>query len=463
MRMRFQHWLARKHPGPARYLTVAPFPLQGRPPSIHLVDNQQDELMVSYSAQHHPIDKLPPELLGEIFMRCLPQRCWKPHSPKVHEAPMLLCQICSYWRELALSLPMLWSSFSANLGHRIRAGHVSLIQSWIERSCDQPLFLDLDLRSSDSLMSCMLRLYLANMHRWGNAAFSIDDSSVGDLLAISEGNTHLLESFGINASECTTKAINEISSIFLSFPNLRRLRWYGNSTPTALLGMSFSTLTHIKLLCPLPLNECIRFIARCLQLRDIELDDVEPSSASLTLPIVTLPHLASLYVKNGVSELLDHFTLPSLRSLNFPRLNLQTFENFVSRSSCKLESFYLGDFVRLAEEEVIRCLRMPCLQSLHELGIHARGLTDRTVALLHYSGSEANSKGNILPHLRVFSIETCKTTDGVFSDMIASRWRPAQGGSPASLQWISVSFEGTQHKIDHSRLQEFAAGGLTVS
>jgi hypothetical protein len=183
--------------------------------------------------------------------------------------------------------------------------------------------------------------------------------------------------------------------------------------------------------------------------------------------MVTLPHLSSLTVGNGfrVSEMLDYFTLPSLRSFDYPGVDIQKFEDLVTRSSCKLETFILNDFFDPIEDEIIYCLAMPYFQSLCELSIRASGMTDRLLELLKYS--EANPNGNILPNLEKLSmILICKTTDGIFSDMVASRWRPTQGrrndSSPASLKRVTVDFELSEHTVDCSRLQEVAAKGLTI-
>jgi hypothetical protein len=123
---------------------------------------------------------------------------------------------------------------------------------------------------------------------------------------------------------------------------------------------------------------------------------------------------------------------------------------------------------KATEEELIYYLRMPCLQSLRQLNIISSRVTDQMLAVLRCStGSEANLKGNVLPHLEIFSAN-CGATDGVFSDMVASRWWPNQGSqekdSPVSLKEIYVKFYPREHHvIDRSRLQEFAASGLEVS
>lgn len=55
-----------------------------------------------------PIQRIPAEILGEIFLRSLP----KARHPSLRLAPLLLCQICSHWRNVALSLNQLWDELS---------------------------------------------------------------------------------------------------------------------------------------------------------------------------------------------------------------------------------------------------------------------------------------------------------------------------------------------------------------
>jgi hypothetical protein len=57
----------------------------------------------------------------------------------------------------------------------------------------------------------MMLLFLDNIHRWGDVAFNVDFNTAKGLLTISGAGAHLLDRFGINADECCTEAMNEIS------------------------------------------------------------------------------------------------------------------------------------------------------------------------------------------------------------------------------------------------------------
>ncbi|KAJ7170287.1 hypothetical protein C8R43DRAFT_864563, partial [Mycena crocata] len=52
--------------------------------------------------------RLPDDIIHSIFVACLPYTRNPVITP--HEAPLLLCQVCSAWRTLALSTPLIWAA-----------------------------------------------------------------------------------------------------------------------------------------------------------------------------------------------------------------------------------------------------------------------------------------------------------------------------------------------------------------
>ncbi|KAF8171524.1 hypothetical protein BJ912DRAFT_995490 [Pholiota molesta] len=69
----------------------------------------------SESSTESPISKLPYDVLGEIFIDCLPQYPLLYQQPDTRIAPILLCHICSSWRMVALSSATLWTHLSCSL------------------------------------------------------------------------------------------------------------------------------------------------------------------------------------------------------------------------------------------------------------------------------------------------------------------------------------------------------------
>ncbi|KAF9463462.1 hypothetical protein BDZ94DRAFT_1122391, partial [Collybia nuda] len=60
-----------------------------------------------------PFRRLPTEILGEIFLYCLPEARYRTASR--NQAPLLLGQICSRWRGIALGMSKLWEEFTMHI------------------------------------------------------------------------------------------------------------------------------------------------------------------------------------------------------------------------------------------------------------------------------------------------------------------------------------------------------------
>ena len=61
-----------------------------------------------YNAILSPARRLLPDIIQEIFYHCLPTG--RNPMPSATEAPMLLTQVCSLWRAIALTSPWIWAS-----------------------------------------------------------------------------------------------------------------------------------------------------------------------------------------------------------------------------------------------------------------------------------------------------------------------------------------------------------------
>ncbi|KZT20083.1 hypothetical protein NEOLEDRAFT_1021599, partial [Neolentinus lepideus HHB14362 ss-1] len=55
------------------------------------------------------IRHLPPELLSDIFFKCLSKDTFLLPNPK-RLGPPLLAQVCKHWRDTAIGTPSLWTS-----------------------------------------------------------------------------------------------------------------------------------------------------------------------------------------------------------------------------------------------------------------------------------------------------------------------------------------------------------------
>lgn len=82
------------------------------------------------SPKETAIHRLHPELLSEIFLHCLPDDQYV--TPDPLDAPLLVCRVCHYWREISLLTPKLWCSL--NIEDPSHPPLTTLAEMWLDRS-----------------------------------------------------------------------------------------------------------------------------------------------------------------------------------------------------------------------------------------------------------------------------------------------------------------------------------------
>ncbi|KAF8871500.1 hypothetical protein BD779DRAFT_460068 [Infundibulicybe gibba] len=94
---------------------------------------------------------LPPEILREIFLHCIPPGEWGSFS--AYDAPWLLLKVCRSWRGVAFSTPKLWSvlpflrMYPPQPGGRpqLGDGHRQLLKLYLKYSAGATLSIRLEL------------------------------------------------------------------------------------------------------------------------------------------------------------------------------------------------------------------------------------------------------------------------------------------------------------------------------
>ena len=126
-----------------------------------------------------PIRRVPVEILQSIFLACLPKG-FVEADPE--GAPLLLCQICKYWRDVALAFPRLWASFKVRRSSILTCRPAfQLAELWLERSKSIPLSICLpidtdrgcDPRSDD--VASLLLLFVQHISRWKSVHMCLRD------------------------------------------------------------------------------------------------------------------------------------------------------------------------------------------------------------------------------------------------------------------------------------------------
>lgn len=96
-----------------------------------------------------PLAKLPPELLADVFIWVkneLQSELWLRGLDWMRRLDWVAL-VCRYWREVAMSTPLLWRSIIVEFPRQLR-----FLQEMLRRSAGAPLHLDLDVEDAIDMM-----------------------------------------------------------------------------------------------------------------------------------------------------------------------------------------------------------------------------------------------------------------------------------------------------------------------
>ncbi|TFK37453.1 hypothetical protein BDQ12DRAFT_713533 [Crucibulum laeve] len=178
------------------YISIKEKQLAETQRSLEEITRKRDSLresVESHRALASPARRLPSDIIQEIFLRCLPSKSDAIISSK--EAPTKLTQICSAWRDIAVSLPPLWSSIQISFVKltdpsdsvpEMTYRHYEAVQLWLQRS------------GSADVINLFARQLLSVSNRWKNIYLDVTDHILEKLEEVSPDNLCNLETLQIH-------------------------------------------------------------------------------------------------------------------------------------------------------------------------------------------------------------------------------------------------------------------------
>ncbi|KAK7055861.1 F-box domain-containing protein [Favolaschia claudopus] len=305
----------------------------------------------------YPVLTLPSEVISEIFIRTLPVYPLRP--PKTGpSSPTLLSQICSPWREIALSTPQLWRAFSLSFDRHPNSTNsrhqTEFAETWLARSGSCPLSIKIHKKGTDHGKH-PYAVIAAHRERWEHLWIT---SSIIDVPAF-RCSTPLLRSLHLDGSlpfrpkqDPLTVAFNRapllrtasvprcaVSSLTIPWAQLTSLTLDGGLFPNFIKTLNHTpNLIHCELKIFDPACNGPQFTMKLERLESLVLRHEHDDVFGGKLKKCYMPEYAVKIMREQI------FT-PALRSLTVPTTFLGqntdavtlTLASFVSNSGCTLE------------------------------------------------------------------------------------------------------------------------------
>ncbi|KAF8172764.1 hypothetical protein K438DRAFT_1851070 [Mycena galopus ATCC 62051] len=405
----------------------------------------------------HPILQLPPEILSEIFIQCLPTYSATPSSTR---APMLLATICRDWREIALSTPYLWCSFILSVDlikTRDESAIIRLFETWLSRGGGCPLTMVINGVSSvvsaqHTLPPSFISALNQSSSRWHDVNLLLPFNDFYRLQA-NEGLT-LLRRLSITATANTAPVDLDSPllplNLFSTAPVLQDIS----------LGHGF-TIDNVTL----PLHQLTYFDSRVFSTgaHYLEVARAAPGLQEIRLALNTSgrwsprdpvrSNIKSLHLsmREEYNDMLDCVTFPALETLVIrtaiafypPPFTPFDLHRFFARSSPPLRELVVEGLPYLSDALV---QTVPCLTALPTLEtLDIRPVAGETAHNIFNRMSDPTS--TFLPRLQIITVQVnigeapgMPWTYDTMTRMLVARWNQQAGEDVDQLQAFSFGF-----------------------
>ena len=306
------------------------------------------------------IRRLPSEILGEIFVRCVPPEPYV--EPDTTAAPLLLLAVCRGWRRVALGTPRLWCSLSVRPSPGTQQRGLYFYHHWLARARGCPLALAVDTRrlpSNPAWRYEVTELLQPYTSRAARLHVTFDEGTVpGMLLQDARALEHLtldgdlraahtvavvqrqpaLRSLTLNAVALGAEALSALQPGWTHLTQLRVTLRHAPSQRGMDMDMDMADG-------PVALS----LLALCPHLEEFSFSPVVCSRHDAPRALThTRLRTLDVVVLYGVGPFLDALTLPALRRLTIRDLDIVpsgwrsgAFKAFLTRSRCPLETLQI--------------------------------------------------------------------------------------------------------------------------
>jgi len=210
--------------------------------SLRLLRKQERATQQRLSAaKPSPIHTLPPELVLCIFGHVVEGVRWP-----VVQGDLALGQVCSYWRNLFIGFPRLWSKVDLELGVRPEDEEEAFIDMCLTRSASDLIDLSVKTRLRDGadiqsqIFERQISLLVSSSRRWRTADLDLEGVALDTLQSL-RGNVPHLEELRVRG-----RTFKSPCDVFLDAPRLRKVSLESVSHPVETIPLPWEQFTHLS-------------------------------------------------------------------------------------------------------------------------------------------------------------------------------------------------------------------------
>lgn len=460
------------------------------------------EYVDAHRALLAPARRLPDDIIGEIFIQCLPTD--RNPTRSLAEAPLLLGLICRSWRNISSSTPRLWNAIHVFVPIQVSPSPLPQtiselvevrrqgVQRWLKRSGVLPLSISVSMTALDVVdepsmtVENFAQTIIQFSSRWKNIDLEVPATFIKVVEQLRPSDVPYLEKLQLNLPYVWPLAGPDeppvdILADILRAPTIRAVSIVHSPQHPHTLALRWGNITHLSVqnyqytLC-FDTGQVLKVLAQCRRLRKCTLTVNVPQTVPENHPTqIDLPNLVDLRLwmlyedpydpsssaDDSVRALFAPLSAPSLKCLVLSTggNNIWTrlpFLPLLSDPLCQLER--LDVTFPATSGALLECLRLtPHLAELRINQSIGQGLEDAHLRL--FIPTEA-SPLPLSPHLEEVTLTIgypdVPALDETILQIAQSRWRPTNP-KIAKLKKFVVSIPRPMHadiRCQISALQE---------
>ncbi|KAF8211916.1 hypothetical protein K438DRAFT_1218761 [Mycena galopus ATCC 62051] len=331
-----------------------------------------------------PWRRLPVEILSDIFLLTLEARnideddVWMDDR----EGTLLLCQICSAWRAVALRTPALWNTLSIYASDLFCP--LDWVSTWLDRSRSSPVSLQLlwdSLLVFPDVLNSVMSIFASHLHH--TAELAIDGVQVFGLKIFDEHD----EEYPKLTFRPLVEPLNAplLSTVIAHLPQGSLRDWihaacraspcltHLTTSHSSLDSFPIDNLTELNWFHPAPMSRVLQIFEHAQNLKQVDFHIDGPgviSSAKAFLGMKSISKM-ELCSYDHLGQFLEQAEFPSLVDLRVCFIDAwpgPELHSFLSRSSCALTTLDFSNCL-ISQKKIITCLRHRACNSLESLSV----------------------------------------------------------------------------------------------